>query len=139
LDQLRRYKMQLFKSGLFMTVVLTFLLFLSVTSVLLVEDAQAYVRGMSRANCFGRNESITWNAPWINNYYWTNSYHCPNFGSYYNHSLTTGWLYSNWATAGDWDWTYNWRVVGDHWYWTAATGTRYVGRTNTTWCSAFSW
>lgn len=131
------------------SIVLLLIMVLAVMTVaetfVFVSNADAVVRGISRANCgtipFVRNESITWENVWTFKWYWTNSYHY--YQNYYSHYRTNGWHY-NWSDcAGDWDsynsWSDWYQVVGLHWYWNPTSGTIYVGRTYTGWCQIFTW
>lgn len=126
-------------------VVVVTLLLLAATVALVPAHTEAYVRGISRANCgtvpYVRNESITWENTWTTRHYWTNSYHY--FNSTYKHYRTNGWNYSWSDCAGDWDpyrsnydW---WQVVGRHWYWTQTTGLRELQYTYAGWCNVLKW
>lgn len=74
----------------------------------------------SRANCFGFNESITWNGH--NSFWWrVESVHFDNKGGGRDHSINTGMNYTWRAAAyhmGEWEGKTadNWHVQGYHFY-----------------------
>jgi hypothetical protein len=107
-------------------------------------QAHALPRGISRANCLFRNESITWDNPWTYRWYWTDSAHY--YQGIWQHTVTTYWRYGAYATAGDWESSFLgglWSVGGAHYYWGPdAFGSyrkRLIGYTYTTHCEPFSW
>lgn len=74
----------------------------------------------SRANCYGFNESITWN--WTEYHWWkVISLHFRVHGSGFDHK-TDAWMAYTWRAAafhmGEWegDKANNWRVQGYHFY-----------------------
>lgn len=100
----------------------------------------AEVRGFSRANCIAwRNESITWNAPWDQRWYWTSSYHCIN--GRIDHWLAGKWKYGAYNTEGDWDWPmwWRWQVIGLHYHFKPYFGTIQLPWSTAWTCNAWNW
>lgn len=129
------------------SIVILLLIVLAVMSVaetfVFVSDADALPRGISRANCLMyRNESITWEGPWWNYWFFTYSFHYLN--GRYQHYRSNGWHYGAFDTAGDWDWKpfynwWSWYVFGVHYYYEPSYGTIRLPNTDAHTCKAWSW
>lgn len=101
------------------------------------KDAAAALSMISRANCFGFNESVSWD-PLHSYYLWTTSYH------YHNgtivHITDTGWQHTWRSYAGHaiegWG---GWSVSGNHWRWSSSIGIYWMGSTSGNGCSRLTW
>jgi len=100
-------------------------------------DAHAALSLISRANCGGFNESISWD-PFGYNWLWTDSYHY--YNGYYQHLLRSGWAYTWRSYAGDqfegWG---GWYVYGVHYRWDSSIGTYWMGSTSAYDCNLLAW
>ena len=100
-------------------------------------DANASLSLISRANCGGFNESISWD-PWGYNWLWTDSYHY--YNGWYQHLLRSGWAYTWRSYAGEQFEGYGgWTVYGVHYRWDPSIGTYWMGSTAAVDCNLLSW
>lgn len=104
-------------------------------------NVNADLTWFSRANCVN-NESISWHA-WNPEWLWTNTYHFKN-GTYLHCDNNAGnscagnsWQQTWWGGAVHWNEGLigGFYVIGDHWRWSASTGTYLLGRTSATGCN----